>query len=127
MATLELVERLRQHAEVSYDDAREALDACGDDLLDAIIYLERKGKISPPKSNGAYTTEKQAEPQAKRGHKAPRKDFGQCVKRVAEGCGKILKKGNRNLFVVYQKGQESVSCPVTILVLLMIFCFWKIS
>ena len=43
--TLELVERLREHADVSFGDAKAALEHTGGDLLEALIWLERQGKI----------------------------------------------------------------------------------
>ena len=45
--TLEQVEQLRAHAAVSYEEARRALEACDGDLLDALILLEREGRIPP--------------------------------------------------------------------------------
>lgn len=41
---LELVERVREKAGVGYADAKTALDACGDDLLDALVWLEEQGR-----------------------------------------------------------------------------------
>ena len=38
--TLEQVERLREKADVSYAQAKEALEYSGGNLLDALIYLE---------------------------------------------------------------------------------------
>lgn len=43
--TLEQIERLQQHAGVSFEEARAALEASGGDLLDALVWLERGGKI----------------------------------------------------------------------------------
>lgn len=43
--TLELVEQLRQHADVSFADAKAALEHTDGDLLEALIWLERQGKI----------------------------------------------------------------------------------
>ena len=57
MASLEAVDRLRERASVSFDEAKEALDASNDDLLDALIYLEQQGKTEPPKSGGYYSSE----------------------------------------------------------------------
>jgi len=48
MASLNNVDRLRARTGVSYEDAREALDSSGDDLLDALIWLENKGLAEPP-------------------------------------------------------------------------------
>ena len=38
--TVEMVERLREKAPVSYAQAKEALEYSGGNLLDALIYLE---------------------------------------------------------------------------------------
>ncbi|MCL2068502.1 MAG: DUF4342 domain-containing protein [Oscillospiraceae bacterium] len=129
MATLELVEKLRKHANVSYDDAREALDACGDDILDAVIYLERAGKVQKPGNPGAYTTEKQ-NPKKKK-HSPPKEDyyepqgetFSQLAARFFKWVGRLIQKGNRNLFVIYCGKNDTASLPVTVFVLLLIFAF----
>jgi hypothetical protein len=55
MASLEMVDKLRERANVTFDEAREALDMSDGDMLDAVIYLEKQGKIPPPKG-GAYST-----------------------------------------------------------------------
>ena len=43
--TQELVQQLMKHAAVSEADARAALTAADGDLLDALVWLERQGKI----------------------------------------------------------------------------------
>ena len=48
MTTLEQVEKLRERANVSYEEARAALDITDGDLLEAVIYLEKSGKIDRP-------------------------------------------------------------------------------
>ena len=52
--TLEQVERLRAHAAVSYEEARRALGALDGGLLDALILLEREGRIPPGGGRGAF-------------------------------------------------------------------------
>lgn len=44
MERIELVELVREKAGVGYADAKEALDASADDLLDALVWLERQGR-----------------------------------------------------------------------------------
>ena len=41
--TLEQVERLRSLADVSYADAKAALEAADGELLDALIWLDQEG------------------------------------------------------------------------------------
>ena len=55
MDQLEKVEKIREKTGVSYEDAKSALEACNYDLLDAIVYLEKLGKIKAPEV-GTYTT-----------------------------------------------------------------------
>lgn len=44
-ASLELIEMLRERAHVTYEEARAALENCNDDIVEALIYLEKQGKI----------------------------------------------------------------------------------
>jgi len=48
MVELDKAVRLRERAGVSYEEAREALDSSGGDMLDALIWLEKNGKVPPP-------------------------------------------------------------------------------
>ncbi len=55
MDKLEKVEKLREKTGVSYEDAKNALEACDYDLLDAIIYLEKLDKVKAPEVE-SFTT-----------------------------------------------------------------------
>ena len=46
MEFFEKVEALREKANVSYEVAKEAMEACNYDMLDAMIYLEKQGKVN---------------------------------------------------------------------------------
>ena len=55
MDKLEKVERLRERANVTYEEAARALDEAGGDLLDALVLLEEEGKTKAPEQS-AYST-----------------------------------------------------------------------
>lgn len=55
MEQLEKVEKLRQRANVTYEEAKQALEACNWDLLDAMVYLEKQGKVKEP-NQSTYST-----------------------------------------------------------------------
>ncbi len=58
MVTLEQVEQLRQRANISYDEAKAALEETnGGDLLQAIINLEKQNCIKPPKGGGFFSAQ----------------------------------------------------------------------
>ncbi len=56
MDTLEKIDRLRERANVTYEEARDALAQSGDDLLDAIVLLEKQGKVKQP-GQTSYSTQ----------------------------------------------------------------------
>jgi len=55
MTDLEKVEKLREKADVSFAEAKDALDKSGGDVLDALIYLEAQGKAIAPVGGGFYS------------------------------------------------------------------------
>lgn len=131
MATLEQVEKLREKANVSYEEAREALDAVGGDLLDALIYLEQQGKVSAPAGGGYYSSANMAD------HGAPSGEDRQNWNQQCRGTAfrdmmakfgrflvKLFRIGNTNFLVATKNGTELFACPVTAVVLLIAFFFW---
>ncbi len=62
MEQLEKVEKLREKTGVTYDEAKIALEANDWDVLDAIVYLEKQGKIKSPNIS-SYTTKIEASPE----------------------------------------------------------------
>lgn len=50
--SLELIEKLKEKVNISYADAKEALEKCNGDLVDALIYVEKENKIkATPEEN----------------------------------------------------------------------------
>ena len=126
MASLENVEKLRQYANVSYDEAKEALDACDGDVLEAIIYLEKKGRVEPPKQGGKFTTDTSSDhkPPPQPEYRPRPESFGRLLRRFFSWLRGIIRKGNHNLFEVNHNCNQVLSLPVTLLVILIICAFW---
>ena len=59
MDEFEKVERLREKANVSYEEAREALKEANGDLLDAMVILEKQGKVKAPAQEQVTTSYEQ--------------------------------------------------------------------
>lgn len=130
MDKLEKVEKIREKTGVSYDDAKNALEACDYDILDAIIYLEKLGKIAGP-SNAVYKTtpnqsvsEEFEKAQQTYNEDCEKASFGQVVDKFLSWCGKVIKKGVETKFVVVHHGERAAEIPVLVLVLLMLIAFW---
>ena len=138
MITLEQVEKLCERANVTYDEAKAALEATNGDLLEALINLERQGKAKAPKGGGQYVSAEVVEPQQDgRRHSNGASDkktyktydgtsFGELVGRFIRFCGRIINKGNINNFVVTKAGEAVIKLPITAMVLLLILAFWVV-
>ena len=120
MTHYEMAEKLAEKMNVSLEEAKEALEACDWEMLDAALMLE---KAHGAQTNTAYSTrtEPQEEPSARERAKERRRG-------VVEGLGGLVRSlfnmGNRNRFEVRKGDEVTLELPVTVLVLLLIFAFW---
>ena len=115
------IEKLRQRANVTYDDARAALEACNWDVLDALIMLENQGKAQADQQENPQSAQQPKEGSWKI---YVDNDIKKWAKRVWRFICTVVRKGNANTFIITNKKQEEVlSLPVTALVLLLIG-FW---
>lgn len=132
MATLDQVEKLSVMANISYEEAKAAIDKANGDLLEAIIYLEKQGKIQAPAGGGYYSSEKTLDTGAGSSKENYREKQDSChkgktftfLKKIWKFCLKMIRKGNTNSFEVLNKDETKASFPVTVLALLLIFAFW---
>jgi hypothetical protein len=140
MVTLEQVEKLREHADVSYDEAKAALENAEGDILQALIDLERQGKAKPPQGGGQYQSgsievsfnkHKEQDHSGKDHAKAhanyqdeERSAFSRNMRRFFRWLGEVIHKGNINALIIEKNGSEIMKLPITVLVLLLCFMFW---
>ena len=57
MEKVQMVEKLRSKTNISYEEAKDALENTNWDILDAVVYLERIGKIKKPSVSTYFTNE----------------------------------------------------------------------
>lgn len=132
MDKLEKVEKLREKTGVSYEDAKNALEACDYDLLDAIIYLEKLDKVKAPDVDSFVTGgDQQASTEFEQAQQTYTNDcnkvtFGQMMDRFFKWCGRILKKSVDSTFIVERRGQTMINVPVLVLVIALILAFWVV-
>lgn len=137
MVTMEQVEKLREKTGVSYEEAKKVLTETEGDLLEAVILLEREGKVKTPSGGGTYHSKEKAagqgsegsqHPDSKKKAKSQQKEdslsFGELVGSFFNWLGKAFHKGNTNNFEVIKDGKNVMRVPLTVLVLLLIFAFW---
>lgn len=116
MDHFELVEKLREKANVSYEEAKAALEASDWDLLDALVLLENEGKVKREKP-ASYSTAKE-EPKAAFREEA---DKGPSFwSKLWESIKRFVRRCNRIQFVVTRDGNKILNLPLTILIVLLI-------
>ena len=132
MNTVEQVEKLRTMANISYEEAKEALTATNGDMLEAIINLEKQGKVNPPPRDGYYSSRQQSTDSTNAGFN---EDPGRCcgrgknafhngLKQVGSFLMTLLHKGNVNIFEMHKDRELKAAFPITVLAILLFFAFW---
>lgn len=135
---MELVERLKEKADVSYAQAKQALEYSGGNLLDALIYLEEQGAI--PRQEGAYFSTRgetpppppqpaeplvpAGEPKGKRWKKGAKK--AKTPKKKAGLFTTLRRWLIENELEVWRKDQPITALPVLILILLMVCAYYVV-
>lgn len=137
MDAFEMTEKLRTRANVSYEEAKAALEANEWDMLDALVYLENR-RDGQQAGAAAEKTKKQKE-QARQAFYAEAEyttRTQQAKKRVAVEASPrgfisrlagflrdMIRKGNKTYFEVFYRGSLYVELPLTALVPLMLWAF----
>lgn len=126
MEHLEMVEKLREKTGVSYEDAKAALTSCEWDMLDAIVYLEKLGKVKEPAATYSTRYEQTENFEKATNAHSQKSTFSDLLNRFFRWCGNLIKKGNENFFNIEKEGTQIVTMPITILVIMMVFAFYVI-
>jgi len=120
MDRIEMVEKLREKAGVSYEEAKAALETANWDLLDAVVLLEKEGKVS----DAGYSTKKEQADKEEKAKSKQEKQKSDGFEKFMGFLGRVIHKGNTNSLVILKDGERKFSLPVTALVLLLIFGFY---
>ena len=129
MDIMEKVEQLRAHANISFEEARTVLEEAGGDLLEAVILLERQGKIKKPETelikmdpeNAEQETEEAAGQEA--GRNAGKATTG-TGKRIGKAVKKIVAILKNNSFTLSRNDNQLFMMPAWVFALALLFT-WK--
>ena len=137
MDKLEQIEKLRERAQVSYDEARGAYEEANGDLLDALILLEKQGKVARPQGDGYYrseqqtvservTEDKEEHSKGRRNHNSEEttNNFKETLEKMWKFFTGLIKKGNETSFEILKDKEHMASFPVTVLAVLLLFAPW---
>ena len=121
MDHFEMVEKLRTKADVTYEEAKAALELCDWDLLDAMVMLENKGKTKDQtKTNTEYSTKRE-----KRSTREFNKDeeFDKAkgfFSGLWEGFKGIFNEGNKRSLHMYRHGHTVFEISLTMALIIFV-------
>lgn len=122
MDHLEMVEKLREKTNVSYEEASAALEKCNWDLLDALLLLESEGKLhregEAPKQE-AYTTRPQPKAEKKANH------GGLAV--LMKGLAQVVRRLNSVQLLIKKNGEVRLELPASVVLLLLVISVWMVA
>lgn len=127
MDKLEKVERLREKANVSYEEARAALEETGGDLLDAMVLLEKMGRVKAP-GQSTYSTEYDEQREYLRVKETVEEQekaapsVGRTLGRVFRGIVRFI----RGTSFIVSRREETVFTMPTWVFALLLFLFWEL-
>lgn len=114
----EMINTLVRKANISPEEAQEVLEKCNWDLLDAIVYLERMGKVENNEVT-ALTVVEVKEDKKKQDEKYG--GIGEIIGRMFKFIGKFIRKANKNFFEIRKDNEKPIRISLTISILFLIF------
>ncbi|MDS0524718.1 ubiquitin [Clostridium sp. SHJSY1] len=131
MENYKLVDKLKNEANISFEEAKYALEQANWDILDAFVYLEQIGKIKKPSISTFYTNEnKESHKKSEtinyeeKKNKYNNEKKGNTSEGIFETVCKIIDTGNNILFEVKRESITVLRLPITVIILLLIFGFY---
>ena len=94
--TLEQIDLIMQRANVSYAEAKEALEQCNGDVVEALLYLEKAERIQPQNQSTASSGDKVTS---------------------------VINKLNATKFIMKKKERTYVNVPLSVALIAIIICF----
>ena len=130
MENLKLVDKLKNKADISYEEAKDVLEKSNWDILDAMLYLEEKGKVKKPSVSIFYTNENKERDKyievinnnEKSNYNKYKKD--NTFEGVFELLCKVIDTCNNIFLEIKKEGIVFLKIPITVMILLLIFTFW---
>lgn len=131
MESHKLIDKLKNETNISYEEAKIAMEKSNWDILDAFVYLEEKGKVQKPSVSIFYTNEYKEgykhneiiinKDQENNYNNAKRDNTFEGI--FVKVC-KIIDTCNNIFFEIKKENKVFLKIPVTVIILLLIFAFW---
>ena len=122
MDNFEKVEKLREKANVTFEEAKAALEEANGDLLDAMILLEKQGKAEAQKES--FSTKD--EPSSLMVVDEPEKKDKKRGNAFTDKLKALWHKSCENYFVVERNEETIVNIPIWVFIIILLFT-WHVT
>ena len=122
MDNFEKVEKLREKANVTFEEAKAALEEANGDLLDAMILLEKQGKAEAQKES--FSTKD--EPSSLMVVDEPEKKEKKRGNAFTDKLKALWHKSCENYFVVERNEETIVNIPIWVFIIILLFT-WHVT
>ncbi|MBI6012929.1 ubiquitin [Clostridium perfringens] len=131
MEKLKLVDKLKNKANISYEEAKDVLEKSNWDMLEAMLYLEAHGKVEKPSLSIFYTNESK-ESYNENGEEVNLKEDTNennfenknSFEGVFEAICKAIDTCNNIFIEIIRNSRVILKIPFTVLIVLLFFAFW---
>lgn len=127
MDSMELVETLREKTGCSYTEAKAAVDAVGEDLLECLCWLESHGKGIL--TGTACSTQEQEQPKSEEPPRTEKKEspMREGFRSLWEGLVGLVRKCNETEIIMTSKrGRRELCIPLTLFIILLLIAYWAV-
>ncbi|WP_195988929.1 ubiquitin [Clostridium sp. D53t1_180928_C8] len=133
MEKRELVDKLKYKTNISYEEAKDALENSNWDMLEAMLYLENKGIIKKPAVSVFYSNNQQyeyskGEEEGKEDYKNNNSENRYNKKNDFYGVFEVICKSidtcNNILIEIKKDNGLLFKLPLTVVIVLLFFAFW---
>lgn len=131
MDKFKLVEKLKDKANVSYEEAKDALESSNWDILDAMLYLEEHGNVEKQSIREIYTNEyNKSYSNEEDLNKDKEKKYSNNSKDnidfqgIFEFICRAIDTSNNIFLEIKRRGVVLLKFPLTVIILLLFFTFW---
>ncbi len=130
MDKIEIVDKLRIKGNITYEEAKAALEINNWDILDAMVYLEELGRVKKPSVSIFYTNEDRESSTSysetingDEGRAYSSDEGKNNFNGFFEGVIKVIDTGNNIFIEIIKTGTVLLKVPLTVVVLLLFFGF----
>jgi len=109
MNHFDMAQTLREKTGITYEEARRALEQAGWDILEAMVALEKEGKLNHDNTN----KEEPMENAKAQNTQSTARNIENAFIRFFRWLGNLISKGNRNHFIITKNERRVMAVPVT--------------